>query len=138
MKKIFFTIIYILIFTNILHAANFKWSKVVTTDDNSMTIYIDKKTIFSVGNYKYFWLLSDYLDLTDDPEKSVITYMMVNCSTSESRPITFTSFTENMGKGEIDIDFVVPEADISYFEWKKWDPKKTSHGFMLKKVCGQM
>ena len=21
---------------------------------------------------------------------------------------------------------------------KKWDPKKTSHGFMLKKVCGQM
>ena len=138
MKKLFLIIIYILISTNILHAANFKWSKIVNSKDKTMTIYVDKKTVFKVGGYKYFWLLTDYTVQSDNPEKSVITYIMVNCSTYESRPITFTSFTENMAKGEIDFDFIVPEEDISYFEWKKWHTKNTSHGFTLEKVCKQM
>ena len=135
MKKLFLIIIYILISTNILHAANFKWSKIVSAEDNTMTIYVDKKTVFRVGGYKYFWLLTDYIDPSDDPVKSVITQVMVNCSAYESRPITFTSFTGNMGKGEIISDFIVPESEISYFEWTKFDPGETIHGFALKKVC---
>ena len=138
MKRIILVLVVILISTNALHAANFKWSKIVSTEDNTMTIYVDKKTVFRVGGYKYFWLLTDYTVQSDDPEKSVITYIMVNCSTYESRPITFTSFTGNMGKGEIDIDFIVPEEEIDFFKWKKWDTKKTSHGFMMEKVCKQM
>ena len=138
MKRIILVLVVILISTNTLHAANFKWSKIVNTENKTMTLYVDKKTVFRVGSYKYFWLLSDYTVSSDDPEKSVITYIMVNCSTYESRPITFTSFTENMGKGEIDLDFIVPEQEISYFEWKKWDTKNSSHGFALKKVCKQM
>ena len=138
MKRIILVLVVILISTNTLHAANFKWTKIETTDDGEMTVYVDKKTVFRVGSYKYFWLLSDYPNPSEDPEKSVITYMMVNCSTYESRPITFTGFSENMGKGEIEMDVVVPEEDISYFEWKKWDTKKTIHGSMLTKVCKQM
>ena len=138
MKRIILVLVVILISTNTLHAANFKWTKINTSEDGEMTIYVDKKTVFRVGSYKYFWLLSDYPNPSEDPEKSVITYMMVNCSTYESRPITFTSFTENMAKGEIDFDFIVPEEDISYFEWKKWHTKNTSHGFTLEKVCKQM
>jgi len=138
MKRIILVLVVILISTNTLHAANFKWTKIETTDDGEMTVYVDKKTVFRVGSYKYFWLLSDYPNPSEDPEKSVITYMMVNCSTYESRPITFTGFSENMGKGEIEMDVVVPEEDISYFEWKKWDTKKTIHGLMLTKVCKQM
>ena len=138
MKRIILVLVVILISTNTLHAANFKWTKIETSDDGEMTVYVDKKTVFRVGSYKYFWLLSDYPNPSEDPEKSVITYMMVNCSTYESRPITFTSFTENMAKGEIDLDIIVPEKDISYFEWKKWHTKNTSHGFTLEKVCKQM
>ena len=138
MKRIILVLVVILISTNTLHAAKFKWSKIVNSKDKTMTIYVDKKTVFKVGGYKYFWLLTDYTVQSDDPEKSVITYIMVNCSTYESRPITFTSFTENMAKGEIDLDFIVPEEDISYFEWKKWHTKNTSHGFTLEKVCKQM
>ena len=138
MKRIILVLVVILISTNTLHAANFKWAKIETTDDGEMTLYVDKKTVFRVGSYKYFWLLSDYPNPSEDPEKSVITYMMVNCSTYESRPITFTGFSENMGKGEIEMDVVVPEEDISYFEWRKWDTKKTIHGIMLAKVCKRM
>ena len=138
MKRIILVLVVILISTNTLHAANFKWAKIETTDDGEMTVYVDKKTVFRVGSYKYFWLLSDYPNPSEDPEKSVITYMMVNCSTYESRPITFTGFSENMGKGEIEMDVVVPEEDISYFEWRKWDTKKTIHGIMLAKVCKRM
>ena len=138
MKRIILVLVVILISTNTLHAANFKWTKIETSDDGEMTVYVDKKTVFRVGSYKYFWLLSDYPNPSEDPEKSVITYMMVNCSTYESRPITFTGFSENMGKGEIEMDVVVPEEDISYFEWRKWDTKKTIHGIMLAKVCKQM
>ena len=138
MKRIILVLVVILISTNTLHAANFKWTKIETTNDDEMTVYVDKKTVFRVGSYKYFWLLSDYLNPSEDPEKSVITYMMVNCSTYESRPITFTGFSENMGKGEIEMDVVVPEEDISFFEWKKWDTKNSSHGFALKQVCKQM
>ena len=138
MKRIILVLVVILISTNTLHAAKFKWSKIVNSKDKTMTIYVDKKTVFKVGGYKYFWLLTDYTVQSDDPEKSVITYIMVNCSTYESRPITFTGFSENMGKGEIEMDVVVPEEDISYFEWTKWDTKKTIHGIMLAKVCKQM
>ena len=138
MKRIILVLVVILISTNTLHAAKFKWSKIVNSEDKTMTIYVDKKTVFRVGSYKYFWLLTDYIDPSDDPVKSVITQVMVNCSAYESRPITFTSFTGNMGKGEIISDFIVPEEDISYFEWKKWHTKNTSHGFTLEKVCKQM
>ena len=40
-----------------------------------------------------------------------------------------------MGRGDIDWDIILPEQDISFFEWKKYDTKKTSHGMILKEVC---
>ena len=139
MKRIILALVIILTSTNTIRAADFKWTKISTTKNNKMTVYVDKKTVFGVGDYKYFWLLSDYHDSSpDSPEKSVITHMMVNCSTYESKTITFTSFRENMGKGEVDLNFVVPEVEVEHFKWRKWDTKETVHGFMLKRVCTQM
>ena len=69
MKRIILVLVVILISTNTLHAANFKWSKIVNTKNKTMTLYVDKKTVFRVGSYKYFWLLTDYTVQSDDPEK---------------------------------------------------------------------
>ena len=70
MKRIILVLVVILISTNTLHAANFKWTKIETSDDGEMTVYVDKKTVFRVGSYKYFWLLSDYLNPSEDPEST--------------------------------------------------------------------
>ena len=135
MKKIYIAAIIILISSKTLQAASFNWKKIVTTIDGESTMYIDKKSVYKVGNYKYFWLLTDYIAPSDDPEKSVITHVMVNCNTFESRPITFTSFIENMARGEIDYHSIVPESDVDFFKWEKYDTEKTSHGRVLKEVC---
>tara|TARA_B100001123_G_C15003749_1_gene904588 strand:- start:359 stop:775 length:417 start_codon:yes stop_codon:yes gene_type:complete len=135
MKKIYIAVIIILISSINLQAASFNWKKIATTEDSKSIIYLDKKTVYKVGNYKYFWLLTDYIAPSDDPEKSVITHIMVNCDTFESRPITFTTFTENMARGEIDYDVIVPESNISFFEWRKYDTETTVHGMVLEIVC---
>ena len=48
MKRIILVLVAILISTNTLHAANFKWTKIETSDDGEMTVYVDKKTVFRV------------------------------------------------------------------------------------------
>ena len=131
MKKLILILILVFLNCGLINASEFRWSKIINSEDKTTAYYIDKKTIFRVGSYKYFWFLTDSIDDKD----SVITLMMVNCSTFESRPITFTAFAKNMGKGEIKVDFIVPEDDISWFEWTKWDTTNTSHGVVLQKVC---
>ena len=135
MKKIFIAIIISLISSQTLQAANFNWKKIVKTESGESVHYIDTKTVYKVGSYKFFWLLTDYIIPGDDPENSVITHVMVNCGTMESRPITFTSFVGNMGRDEIDMEFILPEANMDYFQWIKYDPKENAHGVVLEKVC---
>ena len=135
MKKIFIAIIISLIFSQTLQAANFNWKEIVSTESGESVHYIDTKTVYKVGSYKFFWLLTDYIIPGDDPENSVITHVMVNCGTMESRPITFTSFVGNMGMDEIDLEFILPEENMDYFQWKKYDPKENSHGLIIEKVC---
>ena len=80
-------------------------------------------------------MLTDYIIQSDDPENSVITHVMVNCATMESRPITFTSFVGNMGRDKLDMEFIIPEENMDYFQWAKYDPKENAHGVILEKVC---
>ena len=137
MKRIILALVVILISTNTLHAANFKWTKIVTTGDGATEFYIDKNSVKKVGKFHYYWMLANYLKLEegDDPNvKSNITSNILNCETSEFKNVTLTSFNLNKGRGEIDVDVIIPDEDISYFDWKYFG-EKTSFGIVFKEVC---
>ena len=134
MKRIILVLVVILISTNTLHAANFKWTKIVTTADGATEFYIDKNSVFKVGSYKFYWQLANYVKDYDE-DKSVISHSMVNCDTYEMRWITYTGYAGHMGKGTTTFESIVPETDVKYFEWDYFDPETTSQGAVLKKVC---
>ena len=137
MKRIILVVIFILISTNTLHAVNFKWTKIVTTDDRTTEFYIDKNSVKKVGKFHYYWSLANYIKLEegDDPNiKSVISSNILNCETNEYKLVIFTSFNLNKGRGEIIDDVIVPDEDISYFDWQYFD-EKTSFGVIFKEVC---
>ena len=137
MKRIILVLVVILISTNTLHAANFKWTRIVTTIDGTTEFYIDKKSVKKVGKFHYYWMMSNYLILEegDSPNvKSTITSNILNCETSEYKSVTFTSFNLNKARGEIDIDVIIPDEDMSYFEWKYFG-EETSFGRIFKEVC---
>ena len=134
MKKTILTLLVILISTNTLHSASFNWTKVATTIDGDTVWYYDKKSVFKVGSYKFYWQLANYVKNYDE-DKSVISHSMVNCDTYEMKWISYTGYAGHMGKGTITFESIVPEADIEYFKWNYFDPKTTSQGAVLKKVC---
>ena len=137
MKKIILVLVVILISTNALYAANFKWTKIVTTINGGTEFYIDKNSVKKVGKFHYYWMLANYLKLEegDDPNvKSTITSNILNCETREVKTVTFTSFSSNKGRGEINDDVIIPDEDISYFDWKYFG-EKTSFGIVFKEVC---
>tara|TARA_B100000029_G_C17540322_1_gene946430 strand:- start:101 stop:532 length:432 start_codon:yes stop_codon:yes gene_type:complete len=127
----------LIVLSNSLYAAKFNWEKIVETNDDATHFYIDRKTIFKVGNYKYFWALSNYLisDPDDGPEKSVVNHFIVNCNSYELKTITFTSYLQHMGRGEVSLDFILPEAEVDEFKWHKFDPKKHAFGYLIDEVC---
>ena len=137
MKRIILVLVVILISTNILHAANFKWTRIVTTIDGTTEFYIDKNSVKKVGKFHYYWTMTNYLILEegDDPNvKSVITFNILNCETKEFKSLNFTSFNLNKARGEIDIDVIIPDEDMSYFEWKYFG-EETSFGAVFEEVC---
>ena len=137
MKRIILVLVVILISTNTLHAANFRWTKIVTTDDRTTEFYIDKNSVKKVGKFHYYWMMTNYLILEegDDPNvKSNITFNILNCETKEFKSLNFTSFNLNKARGEIDMDVIIPDEDISYFEWKYFG-EETSFGRVFKEVC---
>ena len=137
MKRIILVLVVILISTNTLHAANFRWTKIVTTIDGGTEFYIDKNSVKKVGKFHYYWMMSNYLKLEegDSPNvKSTITSNILNCETSEFKSVTLTSFNLNKGRGEIEIDVIIPDEDISYFAWEYFG-EKTSFGAVFKEVC---
>ena len=137
MKRIILVLVVILISTNTLHAANFRWTKIVTTDDRTTEFYIDKNSVKKVGKFHYYWMMSNYLKLEegDNPNvKSNITFEILNCETSEVKSVTHTSFNLNKGRGEINDDVIIPDEDISYFDWEYFG-EKTSFGIVFKEVC---
>ena len=137
MKRIILTLVAILISTNTLHAANFKWTKIVTTLDRSTEFYIDKNSVKKVGKFHYFWMMSNYLKLRDgdDPNvKSTITFNILNCETREYKGVNFTSFNSNKGRGKVDINVIIPDEDMSYFAWQHFG-EQTSFGLVFREVC---
>ena len=135
MKKLILAFVVILISTNILHAAKFNWKKISTNTDDDI-FYLDKNTVYRIGDYIYYWMLVEYFEASDEIQSS-ITHNMVKCSTLENRPISFAGFTKKKGRGEpiTGLDFIVPEDIPDMFEWTKFR-KNSSHGNLLVEVCG--
>ena len=134
MKRLILALVVILISTNILHAAKFNWKKISTSTDKDI-FYLDKNTVYRIGDYIYYWMLVDY-GVSSDEIQSSITHNMVKCSTLENRPISFAGFTKKKGRGEpkTGLDFIVPEDVPDMFEWTKF-LKKSTHGILLVEVC---
>ena len=134
MKKLILAFVVILISTNILHAAKFNWKKISTNTTNDI-FYLDKNTVYRIGDYIYYWMLVEYFEASDEIQSS-ITHNMVKCSTLENRPISFAGFTKKKGRGEpiTGLDFIVPEDIPDMFEWTKFR-KISTHGTLLVEVC---
>ncbi|MDA9646391.1 hypothetical protein N9S92_01360 [Candidatus Pelagibacter sp.] len=134
MKRLILTLVVILISTNILHAAKFKWKKISTNTEDDI-FYLDKNTVYRIGDYIYYWMLVDYYEAVDELQ-STITHNMVKCNTLENRPISFAGFTKKKGRGETmtGVNFIVPEEVPDMFKWDKYT-KKSTHGAVLEEVC---
>ena len=134
MKRLILALVVILISTNILHAAKFNWKK-ISTNTNDDIFYLDKNTVYRIGDYIYYWMLVDFSDPGEEIQ-STITHNMVKCSTLENRPISIAGFTKKKGRGEpmTGLDFIVPEEVPDMFEWTKFQ-KKSTHGILLVEVC---
>ena len=134
-KRILATL-FIFLFLNVgnLLAASFNW-KSVGLNDADTEWYYDRKTVFEVDNYRYYWILANYLKDIEDDVFSVIGHHMVNCKTQESRWITYTSYNRPMGRGEVLDSWVIPEIDMNYFKWEYFDENNTIYGKLMKEVC---
>ena len=104
MKKLTLALVVILISTNLLHAAKFKWSNGKISLDNTTKFYLDKRSVKRIDNHIYYWSLGDYLKLEegDNPDvRSVITHHRLDCTDLGYQILIFSGFAGNMGKGEI-------------------------------------
>jgi len=135
MKKIFFMSSIFLFLSFNLHAANFNWTKYNITVTEESEWYYDRQTILKVGNYRFYWTLTDYLKDIKDDVYSVVGHHMVNCKTNETKWITYTSFKSPMGRGIVDLDIVIPEVAPESFRWDYFSPEDTIYGGMLKEIC---
>jgi len=135
MKKIILVLTVILISTNTLRANNFNWSRVGSNVENDV-FYLDKRSIFKVGKYHYYWSLIDNSKSNkgDETYQSNITLNIANCNTFENKTVTYTSFKNNTGKGPVDIDIVVPDESMEHFVWRKFTKNNTMY-YVLKDVC---
>jgi len=132
MKRLIFSLIIILLFTNTLHAAKFNWEKISTAEDGSV-FYLDKKTSFKVGGYTYYWMLTNVYDGKSN-WKSSITHNIANCRTNENKYITITTFAGYGGKGKIIVDAIVPEEVPELFKWDYFR-KESTQGAVLEEAC---
>ena len=137
MKKILYLFFIFIISSNTLHAADFQWTKIVTTVDNATEFYIEKKSIKKVGKLHFYWLMANYLkhEKDDDPNvNSVITSNILNCKTSEIKTVTYASFDSSRGKGSLNTEIIIPDEDINYFNWNYYS-EETSLGMVIQEVC---
>jgi len=137
MKKLFIVILLLFFSVKKTYAEDYNWSGVVSTTDGYTDFYIDKKSVRKVGKFHYFWMMSDYIKLEkgDNPNiRSNISFNILNCKTNEFKMVTHTSFTLNKARGKIDMDEIIPDYNISYFDWRYFS-EETSFGMVFSKVC---
>ena len=135
MRKLLFISLFFTFCSFPVFAATFNWTKHNLTKDQDTVIYYDEDTIFQVGSYKFYWVLTNFLKNIEDNARSYIGHHMANCETNEAKFISFTFFDGQMGKGNILYDFIDAEEYPEKFIWEYYDPKNTIYGEMLDKIC---
>ena len=135
LKNISKIIIFYLLSFNAVFSATFNWTIVPETRNSSSEAFYDKKTVFFVGEYVYFWQLTNKLEDINDGIYSVITHNMANCDTYELRVISYSDYKKPMGKGSADLEMIIPEVNLKMFDWRYFDRNKSIQGAVLDKVC---
>ena len=54
--------------------------------------------------------------------------------TYENKTVTYAGYFKNMGKGPVDSEIIIPDADLKYFKWQKFGAD-SSMNKLLKEVC---
>ena len=130
-------IFFVISLINTSYGATFKWKKVGSTRDDGSEWYYDRSSVKKDGNYRYYWILTNYLKDIEDNIFSVRGYHMVDCNTYESRWITYTGYDRLMARGNVVDTYVIPEVSLKHFEWKYFHPEQTLYGVLLKEVCSE-
>ena len=136
MKKIVLFFLFAFFTSTSVQSASFSWSKVVESADKKSVFYVDKKTIFKIGNLVYFWQLTDYvISENPDDEKSVVSHNIANCDTYENKFVLLAAYARNMARGTLLFTVIIPDEKPEAFVWSYMDPKNTNQGFIINKVC---
>ena len=94
---------------------------------------MDKKSAYKVGEYIYYWMLTNYYNPTDK-FKSSVSHNMVRCNTFENKYLSMATFSSHNGKGETIYDFIVLEDVPDMSMWDKF-PRQSTQGAVLQEVC---
>ena len=96
MHKIIFMLMLILV----SNSATAAWSKVTANEE--ATIYADTATINKSGNTVKMWDVSDYKKkIAGNNYLSLKSQQEYDCKEKKNRTLTYTTFTGNMGSGNI-------------------------------------
>ena len=134
MKRLILTFVIILLSTNILNAATFKWTDKMKTIDDGTEFYIDKKSIRNVDNYVYYWSLANYLKHEEGENtdiKSVITFHRIDCNDMGYQIILMSFYGQYMGKGKNLTHFIDPDTE----EEKRYHPENSISYNRHQKLC---
>ncbi len=108
-----------------------EWIAIGRSDSD--VLYVDPSTIRATDNVVRLWALNDVVlpkTAADDPVRSEMTEYEYNCRSPQSRLLYFTSYSANMGQGEV-VDFNFAPSD-----WMQISPG-TGLEALWKIACGR-
>ncbi len=104
----------ILLFSILISFNSYGEWKLVATDVAGNDTYIETDTIKEHGGYVYFWDMMDLLKPSESGTISSKMYLQVDCGINRYKVLTFLSYKESMGKGEINTSYNPPNEQWEY------------------------
>ena len=107
-----------------------EWTYLSSVEAKAVDFYIDKTTIRKRGNVAKMWVMKDYKSPQKETDgKSYLSdkvFGEYDCVEIRGRSLTITSFSDNMGKGEVTSTFQydnnkwndVAPGSVGMTEWK--------------------
>lgn len=105
-----------------------RWVPVTISADNTQKYYVESESIKKIGNTFRAWTLVDYQTKNQYGNLSHKAYFEIDCVESRIRNISYTFFTENMGKG------VATSYTPDKSEWVYGSPESIND-YIIKFVC---
>ncbi len=112
-----------------------EWVEVADSNQEGMTTYVDLDSIRRKGDLAKMWQLFDFKNVQISKMGrsflSMRAQIEYDCLKEQSRSLSLTVFTENMGKGG-----VVPSTRIKESEWEPVAPASMAQR-LCKFACGK-